>query len=88
MLYFPFKAANSFISGAFQYYLRFYVVLFTHFVLKLEKCRKEAFVGEYAYIMSILHRWGFSQFITISNLVGGVFRDPKFLLHNKWTAPC
>ena len=26
----------------------------THFVSNLEKCRKEAFVGEHAYIMSIL----------------------------------
>ena len=69
------------------------------FVANSEKCCKYTFLGGSAQIITILHRGGLSKFITILH-GGGVFpiyynitmwgggsRDPKFVLHNIWTAP-
>ena len=71
----------------------------THFVSNFEKFREYAILGKHPYIISILHRGIFSIYYSITwggglpnilqyyNRGGGVYRDPKFVLRNKWTAP-
>ena len=56
-------------------------------------------LGKYPYIISILHRGEFLNLLQyymgggLPNLLqyynrgGGVYRDPKVVLRNKWTAP-
>ena len=75
--------------------------MFTRFVANSEKCRKYAFLGgpprllRYykggvieIYYNTTRGGRGSSRFITIlQGGGGGVYRDPKFVLRNIWTAP-
>ena len=73
--------------------------MISRFVANLEKCRKYALLGESAQIITILYREGYQNLLQyymgggLPNLLqyynrgGGVYRDPKFVLRNKWTAP-
>ena len=55
------------------------------FVLNSEKCRKYTFLGGTVQIITILHRFFFRNFLQY--YMGGVSRDPKFVLRNIRTAP-
>ena len=73
--------------------------MITHLVANSEKCRKYAFLGGSAQIITILHRGGYRNLLQyymgggLPDLLqyykgeGGVSRDPKFVLRNIWTAP-
>ena len=54
------------------------------FVANSEKCRKYAFLGGSAQIITILHKVVIEIYY---NITMGVSRDPKFVLRNIWTAP-
>ena len=57
----------------------------SRFVVKLEKCCKYAFLGGSTQIITILHKVVIEIYYNIT--MGGVSRDPKFVLRNIWTAP-
>ena len=59
----------------------------THFIPNLEIFSEYAIFGKYPKIISILHRGDFLNLLQYYNRGGGVYRDPKFVLRNKWTAP-
>ena len=59
--------------------------MISRFVANSEKCRKYTFLGGSAQIITILHRGGYQNLLQY--YMGGVSRDPKFVLRNIWTAP-
>ena len=72
--------------------------MITHLVANSEKCRKYAFLGGSAQIITILHRGGYRNLlqyymgggvfpIYYNITMGGVSRDPQFVLRDIWTAP-
>ena len=59
--------------------------MISRFVANSEKYRKYTFLGGSAQIITILHRGVIKIYYNIT--MGGVSRDPKFVLRNIWTAP-